>query len=377
MIKIIFKMTKKKFFIIILVLFLLTSGALVVYNFFLKNGNAPAENETGFPENELNLKITAISHEKVLAPAIGEDNKTIKYYLEDSGRVSSLAFDGSNEESISGNSLPGLSEVIWSPDRKKVIGIFSTITPKKYFYDYRTKKSILLNESIKSIAWAPSSEKIAYQYETSDGLYNNIGVADPDGTSWRAVFQTRLTDLVVAWPAADKICFFNKPSSQTAGSLFAIDPDSGAFTKILSDLYGLDIKWSPDGQKMVYQTTDQNGKNLKLYVAYSDGSQQKEMPVQTLAEKCAWSFDNQSIYCAVPQQFSQYAIWPDDYNFNRVSLIDDFYIINTASLAKTKIAGSDTAQSFDAQNLILAPGNDYLLFINRKNRLLYNIELDF
>ena len=369
-------MNAKKIFIIILVLFLLTSGTLVVYNFFLKDKEAPAQRESTFPEEELNLKINVISQEKIFAPSLGEDNKTIKYYLEGNGRVSSSAFDGDDPQAITENDLPGLSDIIWSPDRKKVIGIFSSITPKKYFYDYQTKKSVLLNQSIKSIAWAPSSGKIVYHYETADGQYNNISVSNPDGSNWRAVFQTRLTDLIVAWPAADKIYIFDKPSGLTKSSLFAIDPDSGNFAKILSELYGFSVVWSPDGQKMIYQTTDQNGKDLKLYVAYTDGSQQKELPLKTLAEKCVWSLDSQTIFCAVPQQISEFAVWPDDYSLARVSVSDDFYILNTSSLVKTKIAGSDTSQSFDAQNLILAPLGDYLFFVNRKNGLLYNIKLE-
>jgi len=162
----------------------------------------------------------------------------------------------------------------------------------------------------------------------------------------------------------------------TKGSLYAVEASSGNFTKILENLYGLSVAWSPDGQKMIYQTTDQNGKNLKLYVANADGSQQKELPVQTLAEKCAWSLDNQTLFCAVPQELSAYAVWPDDYFMARVAISDDFYIVNIDSLAKTKIAGSDTTQSIDAQNLILAPGGDYLFFINRKTHLINVIKLE-
>lgn len=370
-------MSVKKILVIFIILLILAGGALVIYNFVIKKtGNAPAQRQAAFPETELNLKISVLNKEKAFALSIGDDDKTIKYYLEKNGLVFSSAFDGSNSQALSTNELPGLSEVIWSPDKKKVIGIFSGITPKKYFYDYQTKKSVLLNESIKSIDWAPSSQKIVYHYETSDDQYNNISIANPDGSNWRAIFQTRLTDLVVKWPSPDKIYIFNKPSGLTKSSLFAIDSNSGNLSNILSDLYGFSPKWSPDGQKILYQATDQNGKNLKLYVAFSDGTQQKELPLQTLAEKCVWSLDSQTLFCAVPQQLSEHAIWPDDYSLARVSVSDDFYIINTGSLQKTKIAGSDTSQSFDAQNLILSPSGDYLFFVNRKNELIYGIKLE-
>jgi hypothetical protein len=370
-------MTTKKIFIIILVLFLLTSGALVVYNLFLKNtNNAPAKREVSFPQGELNLKINQLSKEKALAPAIGEDNKTVKYYYQN-GPVFSSSFDGSAQETISDNKLPGLLEINWSPDRKKVIGIFQGAPEKKYYYDFETKKSTLLNESIESLAWAPSSEKIAYHYITADNKYDNINIADPDGNSWHAIFQTRLTNLIVKWPSADKIYIYDKPSGLTQGSLYTIDPESGSFATILADIYGLDVSWSPDGQKMLYTATDAKGKNLKLYIAAADGSQQKEMPFQTLIKKCVWEADSQTVFCAVPQQFSQYAVWPDDYELNRVAVTDDMYIINTATLQKTKIAGSSTAQSFDAQNLILAPNNDYLFFVNTKDGMIYSLKLEF
>jgi len=370
-------MSVKKVFIIFIILLVLAGGTLVVYNLFLKNrGNAPAQRETSFPETELSLKINAVSKEKALAPAIGEDGKTIKYYLQKNGLVFSSSFDGSNIETLSTNELKDLSKIIWSPDAKKVIGILGSAAAKKYFYDHETKKAVLLNENIQLIAWAPSSQKIAYHYETPDGQYNNINIANPDGTNWRSIFQTRLTDLIIQWPSPDKIYIFNKPSGSTQSSLFAIDPDSGDFAKILSDLYGLAAKFSPDGQKMIYASTEQNGKNLKLYVAQADGNQLKELPLKTLPEKCVWSLDNETLFCAVPQQFSEHAVWPDDYNLGRISISDDFYIINANSLQKTKIAGPGTAQSFDAQNLILSPNGDYLFFINKKDGLVYNIKLE-
>ncbi|MFH0851985.1 MAG: hypothetical protein V1845_00020 [bacterium] len=369
-------MSRKTIFIIILILFVLAGASLAVYNFVLKTGEEPSQRE-GELQGQTPLAAKPISQDKAFALAIGEDNLTIKYYLVRNSHVVSSDFEGSVIEPLTTNDLSGLVSVLWSPDRKKVIGVFQNQgVTKKWFYDHSTKQSSLLPADAKEIAWSPDSKKIVYQYTTADGQYNNISVADANGANWRSIFQTRLENLKIEWPAPAKIYALSAPSSQQEGIIFAIDAATGASTKILSGVWGLEAKWSPDGQKFIYSASDQKGKNLKLFIAASDGSQPKQLPVATLAEKCIWSGDNQTIFCAVPQKISSYETWPDDYINRKVIVSDDIYLIDTLTQKETKIAQSDDEQSFDAENLVLSPQGDYLFFINRTNELIYNIELN-
>lgn len=367
-------MNTKRFFIIALILFILAGGSLVAYNFFLKDKGGPAPKNG---DGELNLKPKLISQERIFAPTISENGQTIKYYAVSNGKVLQSTFDGSDTETISNVSLAGLVKIIWSPDKKKVISFFDkqgTIT--KYFYNYSTKTNVGLNGSIKGVTWSPDSQKIAYQYQSADGSNNNVSVANPDGTNWKNIFQTRLTDLVMEWPSPGKISARSKPSGTSKGFLFTLNSQSGEFSKVLDNIYGLSVKWSGDGQKLIYQETDKDGKNLKLYSAQSDASQLKEMPLITLPEKCVWSGDNQYIFCAVPQKITENAVWPDDYFMGKIAIRDDFYMVNLATNEKTKIAQSTDEQSFDAQDLLLSPQEDYIFFINRKDGFLYSIKLE-
>jgi Tol biopolymer transport system component len=369
-------MPKKKIFFIFLGLFILASASLVIYNFVLKNGDGPGKRSADLLAPDQPLKIKNINKERSFALAIGQDGQTIKYYLKDNGHVFTSQFNGSQPQPISSSDLSGLFKILWSPDGEKVIGFFNSQGPvKKYFYDYQTKENSLLSENIKSVAWSPDGEKIAYQYQSADGQFNNISLADPNGGNWRILFQTRLENLEIFWPSPDKIYVFNKPSGHTLSSLFAVDPDSGSLNKIISDQFGLAAKWSPDGQKMIYQKTEQKGKNLKLFVAQADGSQAQPLPVTTLVEKCVWSENSETVFCAVPQQLSESATWPDDYNLKRIGLKDDFYLIETTGQKEIKIAQSDDGQSFDASELVLSPQEDYLFFINRWDELIYRIDL--
>jgi len=370
-------MSRKKIFTIVLILFVLAGTSLAVYNFVLKTNEGPTQREGDGTQNQTVLTAKPISQDKAFALAVGDDDLTIKYYLVRNGHVVSSDFDGNVIEPLSTSDLSGLVSVLWSPDRKKVIGVFKNQgTTKKWFYDHSTKQSSLLPADAKEIAWSPDSKKIAYQYATSDGQYNNISVADANGANWRSIFQTRLENLKIEWPSPAKIYALSPPSSQQEGTIFAIDAATGASNKILSGVWGLEAKWSPDGQKFIYSASDQKGKNLKLFVASSDGTQPKELPAATLAEKCVWSGDSQTIFCAVPQEISQYQIWPDDYISGNIIIKDDIYLIDTSTQKGTKIAQPDNEQSFDAQNLVLSPQGDYLFFINRVSGLVYNVQLN-
>ena len=94
-----------------------------------------------------------------------------------------------------------------------------------------------------------------------------------------------------------------------------------------------------------------------------------------MADKCVWSKDDRTVFCAVPQQISENAVWPDDYYKGLTIVNDDFYKINLETGEKTKIAGSQEGYGYDAQELFLSPKEDYLFFVNRRDGLLYILKL--
>jgi len=335
-------MTAKKIFIIAAVLLVLASITLIVYNFFIKspssttttnnNGTLPSQQgsqatPTGHQtagNGQTNLKIMPISQEKAYSPAIGTDGDTVKYFSLTNGQVLTSAFDGSNLRVISSTTLNNQIKALWSPDKDKIVGIFSENGKiKKYFYNYATNQSSLLNESIGYIAWSPDSKKIAYQFTSSGSEQSTISVANPDGTNWKNIFKTRLDGLIVEWPAKDKISLRTKVSGLAQGLLYALNPDTGDFSKILSDLSGLSVAWSPKADKILYSVTNSIGKKPSLWLADESGSNSKDLKLAGLADKCVWSKDDRTIFCALPQQFSEYATWPDDYYKGLVILSDD------------------------------------------------------
>jgi len=245
---------------------------------------------------------------------------------------------------------------------------------KKYFYDYTNNQSALLGEKVGFVAWSPDSKKIAYEFIDPVNGQNNISTANPDGTNYKNIFKTRLDNLIVEWPSKEKISLRQPPSGLAQGILYAINSATGDFNKILSDIYGLSIKWSPKADKILYSSTDDRGRNPKLTLSDETGANSKDLKLAGIADKCAWSKDDRTIFCALPQELSANAIWPDDYYKGLVILSDDFYKINLETGDKTKILGSSDQVSYDAQELFLSPKEDYLFFINKRDGLLYSLK---
>ena len=371
-------MSLKKILIILIILLILVVGFLVAYNYFLK-GEEPTEpasapTEPTGPEAISQLK--PISQGSVLGPTI--DGQKVKYYLRGDGNVFESNFDGSDKTRVSANLLTGLLKVLWSPQKDKAIAIFEDGGEvKKYLYDYQKEKATLLDSNIQHIAWSPREDKIAYQYDNPQTEDNNISMANPDGSNWTNILATRMKDLIVEWPGSGQLAIRTKPSGLAQSVAYTIDLASGNLQKIISETYGLTVLWSPQGDKLLFSETDERGKNLKLKMADLVRQAIKEFDFVTLPEKCVWSQDNRTIFCAVPKTILKTAILPDDYYKGLAALSDNFWQINLDTEEKIQIylPTDQEAISYDAQNLLLSPLEDYLLFVNKRNGLLYSLEL--
>lgn len=355
---------------------------LLVYNFGLKKlpikEKVPVEEQAG-PEIAVPTpasKINIISQEKVFWPVLSDDGKKILYF-QANGNLFESDFQGKEIKKVSSLVLKNLIKVLWSPGNKeKIIAIFNEEgLAKKYLYNYKTGLSIGLNENIRWINWSPDGKKIVYQFRDSKTDTNTISVANPDGSNWKNIFKTRVEDLIVDWPAKDKVSIQTRPSGLSQGFLYAINPDNGDFKKILSDFYGLNVKWSPRGDKILFNNTDQNNGNLALSISDANGENIKKLDFSTIIEKCVWAQDNRTLFCAVPQNLSTNAVWPDDYYKGKVVVKDDFYQINIETDSKTKIINSDETVSYDGQELFLSPKEDTLFFVNRRDGQLYVVKL--
>ena len=385
----------KKILIILVIVLILALVVFLVYNFFFKKpaeeaggpgglpagqGGAPpaggggGETTTSSPE----LKIKSLSTERILAPTLSADKTKVIYYSAENGNVWQVSFDGSDTTRISSAVLNNLVKIIWSPDKTKVVSIYQDTAENitKNIYDYKTGKVSPLGYYVQEIAWSPTGDKIAYQYTNDTTNENNISTANADGTKWQNVFQTRMKNITLDWVGSE-ISFYEKPSGIAPSSLFLLNPLTKNLTKVLSDIYGLSVKWSPQKDRVLYSKTASNGKNISLYVAKKDGSNEINTAISTVIEKCVWSQDNRTIFCAIPKNINEAAILPDDFYKGSFTADDEFWKINLDTDEKTALLQSWERDNeiYDAVDLFLSPLEDYLFFVNKKDGLLYSIKL--
>lgn len=369
----------KKFLITFIIVLVLLASALLVYNYFFKEEISPDDLagqqliQEELTQTISSEKLKTISSEPILSPIV-EGNK-VKYYSVNNGYVYQSNFDGSNLIRISSNVLTDLIESLWSPNKDKVIGLFSSGSQtKKYLYDFNNQRAILLNKNIREVVWAPDKEKIAYQYYDPLTEENSINIADPDGSNWQTILKTRMKDLVIEWPSPEMISLRIKPSGLAQSVAYSLDVASGALKRIFNDTFGLTLLWSPQGDKVLYSETNNQGKNLKLKLADKNGQLIGEFKFATLPEKCVWSQDNRSFFCAVPRVIADKAIIPDDYYKDLLNINDDFFKVNLET-GQAILLTSSGFDNFNVSSLLLSPQEDYLLFVNKKDGLLYSLEL--
>jgi len=364
-------MPLKKILIILIILLIITLGVLAIYNFFIKENLESDELNNKTTNEYSDSRIKQISEEPVIGHIL--NNQKVRYYLINNGNVFESDFDGSDKTRLSSNNLPGLIKVLWSKNKDKVITIFEKdYLLEKYLYDYNTDISELLDYKMRWIAWSPTQEKIAYQYYDSQTDNNNISISNPDGSEWNNILSTRMKNLIVEWPDKDKITIRTKPSGLAQSVIYAIDLSNNNLEKIIKETYGLTALWSPLGDKLLISETNSQGGNLKLKLADLNEQIIKELTFTTLPEKCVWSQDNRTIFCAVPKNISISAVLPDDYYKEEISFSDEIWRIN---LETEDIVEIKDDSDYNAKELLLSPLEDYLLFINQKDGLLYSLEL--
>jgi len=182
--------------------------------------------------------------------------------------------------------------------------------------------------------------------------------------------------LIVEWPRSSEIFLRERPSGLAPSSLYSLDTLSGGFSKKLSNIYGLSIKWSADGKRFLYSKTDSKGKNISIYTSEVGVYNEKAIQVATLAEKCVWSQDPRIIYCAVPKIIGNNYVLPDDFYKEKFYSEDEFWKINIETKETSKIIEDyEINELYNASDLFLSPEEDYLFFTDKKNGLLYSIEL--
>ena len=230
-----------------------------------------------------------------------------------------------------------------------------------------------LKRNIHAITLSQSGEQIFYLTGT---IGDTVGtIANPNGKQSSKVFFSPLSEWTLQWTSGNTIAFTTKPSAATLGYLYFFNKSSKVFEKVIGGKNGLTTLVSPDKQSSLYSENVRN--SITFGVLDIGAEEETTLPVTTLPEKCVWSINEEYVvYCAVPDSMMGRE-YPDRWYQGLVSFSDSIWKINTKTGTADMIIepGREVGLEMDIITMMLTNDEKYLLFINKKDSILWSLRL--
>ena len=379
----------KTFFYISLSLFILTLIFFGVYHFAYRNNpldpktgandtNAPAENNfTNKPASSAPIsKIEAVIKEKNIG-AIALNEKELAYFSTEGRSLKKLSLEN-QESSILIDRLPGTPvEAIWSNNRNQSLALLENNGLRWHLLTLSSGSILPLKENLKYPTFSHLGDKIFYQYTTASGTAS-INISNPDGSDWKELVALATKNVFTApIPKSSDVSFWNRPNGLEK-SLFQATSFSGSNTRtLLSDRFGGDYLWSPDGEKVLVSSTQEKGTSkITLATINKNGGEFRSLVIPTIVSKAAWSLDGKILYYALPGSLPDNVVLPNDYFSKKLLTTDTFWKLDFETGKRDRLMeGSDIGIEFDSTDLFLSAKGDVLYFLNRRDGKTYRVPL--
>ncbi len=396
---------KTKIIIAVSAVVLLIAAALVFYFFFWKRA-APAPSAGGaFPPTETATaptepttteippgnatekpRLTRLTTTPVAGAVAGgkTGNIRVRYVDRATGNVFEISAGGGTATRLTNTTIPKVYEALWNKagngvilrylkDDEETIETFSAKVIAGTGGAAGELQGSFLPADITAIALSPSTSELFYVREENGGA---VGIrALFDGSGKTELWRSPVREWLPLWSTDASITLETKPSAIAEGELFSLDRATGAFTPLITGVRGLTALPGHALADSIYAaSTDSSLAPLALLK--KGAGTPKPLSATTLPEKCAWTKDDQKLYCGVPRALTG-GSYPDAWYQGVVTLSDELWEIDTAT-GNTRLItslASDTAGELDITGLSLSPDESILIFTNKKDGTLWSYRL--
>ncbi len=378
----------KKVFYFSVSLLLLMLIFLGAYNFAFKNNvnnpTVPAKIVVETRENPLtndppaSSSIVSPINESILGAGVAPDGAIVYYSLDD--RSLKKATVEGKDKSILLSNLPGTPvQIVWSPKKDKALLFLKQESGGAlwHFADLTTKTLVPLKPEMSRMVWNNLGDKIFYQYTDPKNGSRTLNGANPDGTDWKSITTLKNDSFISAIPRSTAISFWNKPNALEKTSFESVSLTGENRKMLLTEKYGADYLWSPNGgQVLVSNSAEKGGSTILLSQMNSSGGELQSLSIPTLVSKAVWSKDSNILYYALPGSIPENSMLPNDYFEKPLATKDTFWKVDIATGKQTRLVDlKDITANLDSTDFFLSQNEDSLFFTERMTRRLYRIDL--
>jgi len=298
-----------------------------------------------------------------------KENEVENYYIRylDKATGNAYEYDMQNNlrHRITNTTIPKISEAIWITSEKVVIryeqSSLEQIVLGTIISDEESLDIANLPSNIHAIAPDKSgSGRFVYSIPNLTG--SSIYIYNIDDDTDELVANIPLKDIRLSWDSV--ITVATLPSYTSEGYVYRLNTNSGQLTRIAGPFTALSFVDGESSDLISYR----EGSSLNLSLL---GEVQIQINDITLADKCAWSEENNTFYCGVPESLNAREI-PDSWYRGEVFFRDILFAVNP-ELGRAFVIYSPSFQ-LDMVNLYTKAS--FIAFKNRINNMLYYVDIN-
>jgi len=332
------------------------------------------------PEEIKVVQIKKIIDKEIKFTVFSADNSKFLYFDPTNKEVYQSNTDGIGEQVLTNAKFDNLYNVSWSPNREKTVLTFSSdkgLTKKYHFFNLSSQEDIEYEDKYQNVTISYDGENVAYVFHDSAKDKYNLSVAKPDLSSWRKIRELGKEEIETKWFSNNNLAVYSATTAFEEGQLDIYNVGEGAdHYTFLSKRWGLNPLFSPDGKKVIFN--DNDTKNARFPIIWIAGVENKIEPrklqLSTLVEKCAWAKDSVSIFCGIPENYSNFFIQPDDYYKGKFVSKDSFYKIDTNSGEQKKLADfSQFNKDYDVYKPLVSEDQKKMYFTRKHDGKFYGL----
>lgn len=297
---------------------------------------------------------------------------------------------------ISNTTIPRIQETRWAPDGRYIairyydektehvatylarLAFASTTVENELHLEETvsastTLQGVFLENDIAELTFSPDGSSLFYLLHTAQGGRGYVRSLDKKTNT--LVFSSPLNELLPTWDNPNTIVLTTKPAASIPGYVFSINLKTHAIDNTLSEVSGVTARSDIEHNHVIFFSTQENVPLLRL-LNLSTGAI-SGLQLSTLPEKCVLSKREQNVlYCAAPTKVPT-GEYPDIWYRGETTYPDIIWKINieTGSQDIVVVPGEAVGKAIDAVNLALSPDEDFLLFTDKQDGILWSLKL--